>query len=164
MWAFTIATSPDGRLTDEGIDHSFKGTSTVPCGELEKELARANGHMARLKDELISRGLTDLLWGTQQEIDTSVPDEVRTPLRPFLPRKPTSRSGSLSPNLRSESSLMLTLSQRPLRGETTPGVDCAHSPRMPRTGPTAGQGWLLGVVRLGPFARLASHQQEALDE
>ena len=45
--------------------------------ELEKELARANGHLARLKDELVSRGLTDLLWGTQHEIDTSVPDEVQ---------------------------------------------------------------------------------------
>lgn len=45
--------------------------------ELEKELARANGHLARLKEELVSRGLTDLIWGTQHEIDTSVPDEVQ---------------------------------------------------------------------------------------
>lgn len=45
--------------------------------DLEKELAKANGHLARLKDELVSKGLTDLLWGTQHEIDTSVPDEVQ---------------------------------------------------------------------------------------
>lgn len=45
--------------------------------ELEKELSRANGHLARLKDELITRGLGDLIWGTQHETDASVPDEVQ---------------------------------------------------------------------------------------
>lgn len=45
--------------------------------ELEKELARAIGHLARLKDELISRGLGEILWGTQHEIAAAVPDEVQ---------------------------------------------------------------------------------------
>lgn len=45
--------------------------------ELEKELARSSGHLARLKEELIARGLSDLLWGTQHEVDTSTPDEVQ---------------------------------------------------------------------------------------
>ncbi|MGO4600385.1 hypothetical protein [Terrabacter sp. 2YAF2] len=45
--------------------------------ELQKELARAHGHLARLKDELLSEGLTDLLWGTQHEVDTSIPDDVQ---------------------------------------------------------------------------------------
>ncbi|WP_254431237.1 hypothetical protein [Agromyces sp. Marseille-P2726] len=44
---------------------------------LEKELAAANGHLARLKEELISRGLADVLWGTQHEDATSIPDEVQ---------------------------------------------------------------------------------------
>lgn len=44
---------------------------------LEKELASANGHLARLKDELISRGLSDVLWGTQHSDGASVPDEVQ---------------------------------------------------------------------------------------
>jgi len=45
--------------------------------ELEKELAGATGHLARLKDELISRGLVDLLWGTQHEDGASIPDVVQ---------------------------------------------------------------------------------------
>lgn len=45
--------------------------------ELQKELALASGHLGRLKEELISRGLTDLLWGTQHELTTSIPDEVQ---------------------------------------------------------------------------------------
>lgn len=45
--------------------------------QLEKELATANGHLSRLKDELIERGLADLLWGTQHEVGTSIPDEVQ---------------------------------------------------------------------------------------
>lgn len=45
--------------------------------ELEKELARANGHLARLKEALIEQGMTDLLWGTQHEDTTSIPDEVQ---------------------------------------------------------------------------------------
>lgn len=45
--------------------------------ELEKELAKANGHLARLKDELIHRNLGDILWGTQHEVTASIPDEVQ---------------------------------------------------------------------------------------
>lgn len=45
--------------------------------EVEKELSRANGHLSRLKDELSSRGLSDLLWGTQHEVGTSVPHVVQ---------------------------------------------------------------------------------------
>lgn len=45
--------------------------------ELEKELARANGHLARLKEALISSGQAALLWGTQYEVVSSVPDEVQ---------------------------------------------------------------------------------------
>ncbi|WEG08627.1 hypothetical protein PU630_15485 [Microbacterium horticulturae] len=44
---------------------------------LEKELASANGHLARLKDALIGRGLADLLWGTQHEEAASIPDSVQ---------------------------------------------------------------------------------------
>lgn len=46
-------------------------------GALEKELASANGHLARLKAELIDRGLADLLWGTQHEDVASIPDAVQ---------------------------------------------------------------------------------------
>ena len=45
--------------------------------ELEKELAKATGHLARLKEELVARGLSELLWGTQHEVDAGVPDEVQ---------------------------------------------------------------------------------------
>lgn len=44
---------------------------------LAKELAAATGHLARLKEELISRSLADVLWGTQHEDTTSIPDEVQ---------------------------------------------------------------------------------------
>src|SRR5690606_28143967 len=43
--------------------------------EVEKELARANGHLARLKQALLEQGLGDLVWGTQHEVGASVPDE-----------------------------------------------------------------------------------------
>lgn len=45
--------------------------------EVEKELARANGHLARLKEALLEQGLGDLVWGTQHEVGASVPDEVQ---------------------------------------------------------------------------------------
>ncbi|MDN7120563.1 hypothetical protein INN71_04070 [Nocardioides sp. ChNu-153] len=45
--------------------------------ELEKALAKANGHLARLKEALIARGLGEILWGTQHEITTAIPDEVQ---------------------------------------------------------------------------------------
>lgn len=45
--------------------------------ELEKEIARANGHLARLKEELIARGLSDVLWGTEHDTAASIPDEVQ---------------------------------------------------------------------------------------
>ncbi|MEN2740645.1 hypothetical protein ABCS02_22860 [Microbacterium sp. X-17] len=45
--------------------------------EVERELAAATGHLARLKDELLARGMADLLWGTQHEVEASVPDEVQ---------------------------------------------------------------------------------------
>ncbi|SIN73676.1 hypothetical protein [Agromyces cerinus] len=44
---------------------------------LQQELAAANGHLARLKEGLISRGLADVLWGTKHEDTTSIPDEVQ---------------------------------------------------------------------------------------
>lgn len=46
-------------------------------GDLERELARATGHLSRIKDELLQRGLGEIIWGTQQEADTSAPDEVQ---------------------------------------------------------------------------------------
>lgn len=45
--------------------------------EVAKELARANGHLARLKQALIEQGLGDLVWGTQHEIGASIPDEAQ---------------------------------------------------------------------------------------
>ena len=45
--------------------------------QVEKELAKANGHLARLKEELIAQGLSDLVWGTQHEVGSSIPDEVQ---------------------------------------------------------------------------------------
>lgn len=45
--------------------------------ELEKELAKATGHLARLKEALIAQGLGDILWGTQHEVEASIPDEVQ---------------------------------------------------------------------------------------
>ncbi len=44
---------------------------------LQVELSAATGHLARLKDELIARGLVDVLWGTQHEDRTSIPDQVQ---------------------------------------------------------------------------------------
>ncbi|SFV24595.1 hypothetical protein [Micrococcus terreus] len=44
---------------------------------LERELSAATGHLARLKNELITRGMVDLLWGTQHETTDSMPDEVQ---------------------------------------------------------------------------------------
>lgn len=46
-------------------------------GNLAKEISKLNGHLARLKEELIEHGLVDLLWGTQQESESSIPDEVQ---------------------------------------------------------------------------------------
>jgi len=45
--------------------------------EIEKELSRANGHLARLKGELLTKQLGDLIWGTQHEDDASIPDIVQ---------------------------------------------------------------------------------------
>lgn len=45
-------------------------------GETEKQLSRANGHLARLKEALIAQGLADLVWSTKYETEASVPDEV----------------------------------------------------------------------------------------
>lgn len=45
-------------------------------GDLELELAQATGHLSRIKDELLRRGMGDIIWGTQQESENSVPDEV----------------------------------------------------------------------------------------
>lgn len=45
--------------------------------EIEKELAKATGHLARLKEALIARGLGDIVWGTQHEVEASIPDEVQ---------------------------------------------------------------------------------------
>lgn len=49
----------------------------IDRGELEKELARANGHLARLKSELLNQALGHILWGTQHEVLGSIPDEVQ---------------------------------------------------------------------------------------
>lgn len=46
-------------------------------GNLERELARSNGHLSRIKEELLRRGLGEIIWGTQQGSSTSVPDEVQ---------------------------------------------------------------------------------------
>lgn len=43
----------------------------------EIELSAATGHLARLKGELIDRGLAEIIWGTQHEVQTSVPDQVQ---------------------------------------------------------------------------------------
>lgn len=45
--------------------------------DVEKELAKANGHLARLKEALIAQGLGDVLWGTQHDVGSSIPDEVQ---------------------------------------------------------------------------------------
>ena len=45
--------------------------------EVEKELSRANGHLARLKTELLAKQLGDLVWSTQHEGDASMPDIVQ---------------------------------------------------------------------------------------
>ncbi|MEI5005733.1 hypothetical protein RB202_11305 [Micrococcus yunnanensis] len=44
---------------------------------VERELASANGHLSRLKEALIERGLASLLWGAQHEDVASVPDLVQ---------------------------------------------------------------------------------------
>ena len=44
---------------------------------LQIELSAATGHLARLKDELIGRRLADVIWGTQHEDPTSIPDQVQ---------------------------------------------------------------------------------------
>ncbi|GAA4913723.1 hypothetical protein LX16_2189 [Stackebrandtia albiflava] len=46
---------------------------------LEEELSRANGHLSRLKKELLSRGLGGLLWGTEFVVDedSAIPDQVQ---------------------------------------------------------------------------------------
>ena len=54
-----------------------RDTEVAERSEIEKELARATGHLSRLKDELLLQGLGDLLWGTQYEITAGVPDEVQ---------------------------------------------------------------------------------------
>jgi hypothetical protein len=45
--------------------------------EVEKELARANGHLTRLKDELLTLGLGKLIWSTRHEVTASIPDEAQ---------------------------------------------------------------------------------------
>lgn len=57
-------------------DHEL-ATSRDEQGSLQVELASATGHLARLKEELISRGLADVIWGTLHEDPTSVPDQVQ---------------------------------------------------------------------------------------
>lgn len=44
---------------------------------LERELASANGHLSRLKDALLAKGLSDLFWGSQHADATAIPDEVQ---------------------------------------------------------------------------------------
>lgn len=44
---------------------------------VERELASATGHLARLKEALVSEGRADLLWGTQHPTGDSIPDEVQ---------------------------------------------------------------------------------------
>jgi hypothetical protein len=44
---------------------------------VERELASATGHLARLKEALVSGGRADLLWGTQHPTGDSIPDEVQ---------------------------------------------------------------------------------------
>ncbi len=44
---------------------------------LERELSHANGHLGRLREALIATGQSDLLWGTQHEDATAMPDEVQ---------------------------------------------------------------------------------------
>lgn len=46
-------------------------------GDLERELAKSNGHLSRIKEALLRRGLGEVIWGTQQETSTSIPDEVQ---------------------------------------------------------------------------------------
>lgn len=45
--------------------------------EAEKLLAQANGHLERLKAELLQRGMVDLLWATQVDHKNSIPDSVQ---------------------------------------------------------------------------------------
>lgn len=65
-------------LDAERDDREFERELAIEeRSELEKELSRATGHLARLKDALNRQGLSDLLWGTEHETDASVPDEVQ---------------------------------------------------------------------------------------
>ncbi|KJR05985.1 hypothetical protein UG54_15025 [Gordonia sihwensis] len=45
--------------------------------DVEQELARARGHLARLKAALLVENRGDLLWGTQHDDGMSIPDEVQ---------------------------------------------------------------------------------------
>jgi hypothetical protein len=69
---------PAGELTEARDQWEFDlDLARDEQSSLERELAGANGHLARLKDALIAQGLTDLLWGTQHEDPDSIPDEVQ---------------------------------------------------------------------------------------
>lgn len=46
-------------------------------GSVVKQLAHAQGHLARLKEELLRKGMVDLLWETIHDDGTSIPDEVQ---------------------------------------------------------------------------------------
>jgi hypothetical protein len=72
------STVPAERLEEEREQWEFAmDLALEERSEVEKELAHAIGHLARLKEELVAQGLTDLLWGTQHEPGTSIPDEVQ---------------------------------------------------------------------------------------
>src|SRR5699024_3171037 len=69
---------PASELTDAREQWEFDlEVARDEQSSLERELASANGHLTRLREALIARRLTDLLWGTQHEDAASIPDEVQ---------------------------------------------------------------------------------------
>ncbi|MGW5339839.1 hypothetical protein ACWEQD_15660 [Rhodococcus pyridinivorans] len=72
------STGGAAELTEERDYWQFQyELSLEERSELEKELAQARGHLSRLKSELITKRLDDLVWGTKDEDSTSIPDEVQ---------------------------------------------------------------------------------------
>ncbi|MEV4488383.1 hypothetical protein AB0J61_11320 [Micrococcus luteus] len=69
---------PASELTDAREQWEFNlEVARDEQSSLERELASASGHLTRLREALIARRLTDLLWGTQHEDAASIPDEVQ---------------------------------------------------------------------------------------
>lgn len=75
--------APEGQVSVEELDaqrEQYEYELEAARDEqsaLQVELSAATGHLARLKDELIARGLVDVLWGTEHEDHASTQDQVQ---------------------------------------------------------------------------------------